>query len=52
MKGSFDAVYSLDVLEHIDASQEDKFIANMITPLTEHGVLHHRLYTVALESQA
>lgn len=38
VSGQFDGVYSLDVLEHIDARDEDRFIANMIAPLTEHGI--------------
>jgi 2-polyprenyl-3-methyl-5-hydroxy-6-metoxy-1,4-benzoquinol methylase len=36
--GSFDGVYSLDVLEHIPQEKEHVFLANMIAPLTEHGV--------------
>ena len=36
--GSFDGVYSLDVLEHIDAAVEERFVANMIAPLQAHGV--------------
>jgi cyclopropane fatty-acyl-phospholipid synthase-like methyltransferase len=36
--GSFDGMYSLDVLEHIDASVENRFVANMIRPLQPHGV--------------
>ncbi len=36
--GSFDGVYSLDVLEHIDAAVEERFVANMIAPLQPHGV--------------
>jgi cyclopropane fatty-acyl-phospholipid synthase-like methyltransferase len=37
--GTFDGMYSLDVLEHIDAAREDRFIANMIQPLQPHGVV-------------
>ena len=37
--GAFDGMYSLDVLEHIDAAREDRFIANMIQPLQPHGVV-------------
>jgi cyclopropane fatty-acyl-phospholipid synthase-like methyltransferase len=36
--GSFDGVYSLDVLEHIDATVEDRFMTNMIRPLQPHGI--------------
>jgi 2-polyprenyl-3-methyl-5-hydroxy-6-metoxy-1,4-benzoquinol methylase len=35
---SFDAVYALDVLEHIQAKDEDKFIRNTIASLTSAGV--------------
>jgi 2-polyprenyl-3-methyl-5-hydroxy-6-metoxy-1,4-benzoquinol methylase len=37
VEGTFDAVYSLDVLEHISTDDEDKFISNMIAPLTIYG---------------
>jgi 2-polyprenyl-3-methyl-5-hydroxy-6-metoxy-1,4-benzoquinol methylase len=37
--GSFDAVFSLDVLEHIPQEDEEKFILNMIAPLRATGVL-------------
>ena len=36
--GQFDAVYALDVLEHIPAEDEDRFIANSIASLTPTGV--------------
>lgn len=38
VSGTFDGVYSLDVLEHIPAEQERRFIGNLIAPLTEHGL--------------
>ena len=37
--GQFDAVFSLDVLEHIQPAQEQLFIENMIAPLLPNGVL-------------
>jgi cyclopropane fatty-acyl-phospholipid synthase-like methyltransferase len=37
--GSFDGAYCLDVLEHIPATQERSFLANLIEPVTEHGVV-------------
>jgi cyclopropane fatty-acyl-phospholipid synthase-like methyltransferase len=37
--GSFDAIYSLDVLEHIRVEDEDRFLANMIAPLAPHGTV-------------
>jgi cyclopropane fatty-acyl-phospholipid synthase-like methyltransferase len=36
--GPFDAVYALDVIEHIPASDEDRFIANMAGSLVAPGV--------------
>jgi 2-polyprenyl-3-methyl-5-hydroxy-6-metoxy-1,4-benzoquinol methylase len=39
VEGSFDAAYSLDVLEHIQPADEDKFIANIVLSLTPDGVL-------------
>jgi cyclopropane fatty-acyl-phospholipid synthase-like methyltransferase len=36
--GEFDGIYSLDVLEHIAAGDEDRFLSNMVAPLAEHGV--------------
>ena len=36
--GSYDAVYALDVLEHIAPGQEDQFLQNSISPLEPHGV--------------
>lgn len=36
--GAFDAVFSLDVLEHIETQFERKFIQNMIAPLRNSGV--------------
>lgn len=37
--GIFDAVYSLDVLEHIHPDNEKRFIANMINSLDDNGVI-------------
>jgi 2-polyprenyl-3-methyl-5-hydroxy-6-metoxy-1,4-benzoquinol methylase len=48
--GSFDAVFSLDVLEHIPQEDEEKFILNMIAPLRTTGVLIVGM--PSLESQA
>lgn len=48
--GLFDAAYSLDVLEHIPADQEDHFLANIMASLTPHGVLI--VGAPSLESQA
>lgn len=37
--GAFDAAYCLDVLEHIPAELEDRFLTHAKAPLTPHGVL-------------
>lgn len=50
VEGSFDAAYSLDVLEHIPESEEDRFIANITDSLQPHGVLIVGI--PSLESQA
>lgn len=36
---NFDAIYSLDVLEHIKQSNEKKFITNIVSSLSKNGVL-------------
>jgi 2-polyprenyl-3-methyl-5-hydroxy-6-metoxy-1,4-benzoquinol methylase len=47
--GQFDAIYSLDVLEHIKPDDEETFLRNMIAPLNEHGTVIIGMPT--LESQ-
>ena len=37
--GEYDAIFSLDVLEHIQPSQERVFISNMISALKSSGTL-------------
>jgi cyclopropane fatty-acyl-phospholipid synthase-like methyltransferase len=39
VKGSFDAIYALDVFEHIDPSYEEKFIEHSCGSLTDDGIL-------------
>jgi 2-polyprenyl-3-methyl-5-hydroxy-6-metoxy-1,4-benzoquinol methylase len=39
VEGPFDGAYSLDVIEHIDVRNEDRFIANIAGSLTPQGVL-------------
>jgi hypothetical protein len=46
----YDAVYSLDVIEHIPADNEDTFIGNLCSSLADHGVLI--IGSPSLESQA
>jgi 2-polyprenyl-3-methyl-5-hydroxy-6-metoxy-1,4-benzoquinol methylase len=48
--GPFNAAYSLDVIEHIPAADEDAYLANMTRSLTADGVLV--IGTPSLESQA
>jgi 2-polyprenyl-3-methyl-5-hydroxy-6-metoxy-1,4-benzoquinol methylase len=48
--GTFDAIYSLDVLEHIPKEQEDLFITNALKSLTPDGELIFGM--PSLESQA
>jgi 2-polyprenyl-3-methyl-5-hydroxy-6-metoxy-1,4-benzoquinol methylase len=45
----FDAVYTLDVLEHIESDRENLFIENIIASLKENGTLI--IGTPSLESQ-
>ncbi len=48
--GVFDAAYALDVLEHIDPTDEDRFIANIGASLVPPGILI--IGMPSLESQA
>jgi 2-polyprenyl-3-methyl-5-hydroxy-6-metoxy-1,4-benzoquinol methylase len=48
--GRFDAIYSLDVLEHVSARQEKKFLKNLAASLVTHGVCI--IGMPSLESQA
>jgi 2-polyprenyl-3-methyl-5-hydroxy-6-metoxy-1,4-benzoquinol methylase len=49
MDRTFDAVYAIDVFEHIPAADEDRFLRNIATSLKPHGVCI--LGTPSLESQ-
>lgn len=48
--GTFDAIYSLDVLEHIEQANEARFVENIIRSLSAEGVLIVGM--PSLESQA
>jgi 2-polyprenyl-3-methyl-5-hydroxy-6-metoxy-1,4-benzoquinol methylase len=50
VSGSFDAIYSLDVLEHINPENESQFVSNILASLDEHGVMIVGM--PSLESQA
>jgi 2-polyprenyl-3-methyl-5-hydroxy-6-metoxy-1,4-benzoquinol methylase len=39
VSGRFDAIYSLDVLEHIEPRHEHKFVSNMLASLSDTGVM-------------
>ncbi len=39
IKGLYDGIYALDVLEHIDKKEESLFLKNMISPLKKKGSL-------------
>jgi 2-polyprenyl-3-methyl-5-hydroxy-6-metoxy-1,4-benzoquinol methylase len=47
---NFDAAFTLDVLEHISAADERRFLQNIVDSLQPHGVL--LIGTPSLESQA
>ena len=49
LPGDFDGIYSLDVIEHIDAAREDAYLKNLIRSLVPHGVLI--IGSPSLESQ-
>ncbi len=50
VEGTFDAAYSLDVIEHIEKADEELFMANLIASLNPQGILI--LGTPSLQSQA
>jgi 2-polyprenyl-3-methyl-5-hydroxy-6-metoxy-1,4-benzoquinol methylase len=50
LKQEFDAAYSLDVIEHIPASEENRFVGNIVRSLRDQGVLI--IGCPSLESQA
>jgi len=50
VRGSFQAVYSCDVLEHINAKDEETFLRNMARSIRKDGVCI--VGTPSLESQA
>lgn len=50
IKGNYDGIFLLDVLEHIDPTHQDTFLANAFVPLTEYGVAI--IGMPSLESQA
>jgi cyclopropane fatty-acyl-phospholipid synthase-like methyltransferase len=50
VEGGFDGAYSMDVIEHIAADNEELFVGNIVRSLGDRGVLI--LGTPSLESQA
>ena len=49
VEGLFDGAYSLDVLEHVPISDEDRFLYNIVASLDSHGTLI--IGTPSLQSQ-
>ena len=49
-EGTFDAIYSMDVMEHIQTADEDIYLANICAALTDQGVA--MIGMPSLESQA
>ena len=49
-QGTFDAAYAMDVIEHIPAEDENRFVGNIVASLSEQGVLI--LGCPSLESQS
>jgi len=39
IKGSFDGIYSLDVMEHIPSERENEYVENILQSLTQEGTL-------------
>ncbi len=37
--GSYDAIFNIDVVEHLEPEFEDRFVSNMIASLVKHGVM-------------
>lgn len=50
--GEFDAVYSLDVLEHVAAEDEDRFLANLAASLDPAGVAIIGMPSLASQAHA
>ena len=51
-EGGFDAAYSLDVLEHIPAEAEDRFLANLAASLHGDGVAVIGMPSLASQAHA
>jgi 2-polyprenyl-3-methyl-5-hydroxy-6-metoxy-1,4-benzoquinol methylase len=49
LAGDFDGVYAVEVIEHIRAEQEDRFVGNLAATLGRHGAC--LIGTPTLESQ-
>jgi methyltransferase family protein len=50
LPGKFDGAYALDVIEHIPAAVEDRFVQNIAASLERHGIL--ALGSPSIQSQA
>lgn len=52
VSGEFDGIYSLDVLEHIEAAQEGRFIRNLLASLAPHGAVVLGMPSLASQAYA
>jgi cyclopropane fatty-acyl-phospholipid synthase-like methyltransferase len=50
--GDFDGIYALDVLEHINPSDEERFLSNMVDSLEENGVILIGMPTIESQDYA
>ena len=52
LKNSFDGIYAIDVLEHIDKKKENIFIKNILSSLNKNGVLIFGMPTIESQKYA
>ena len=52
LKNSFDGIYAIDVLEHIDKKKENIFIKNILLSLTKNGILIFGMPTIESQKYA
>lgn len=52
LKNSFDGIYAIDVLEHIDKKKENIFIKNILLSLNKNGILIFGMPTIESQKYA
>lgn len=52
LPGRYDGIYALDVLEHIEAKNEEQFLRNMVAALTDHGTIIIGMPTIESQDYA